>query len=226
MACISTRLSVLPSFTGLRKALPSTSCSSTTVSVSNPGSKGSHGRGRFFLPVVASAKRFPATSASSSSSQARPVNAISSKVPDELVSASTLQTKPVLETDPLKLWNRYLEWLYQDKDLGLELDVSRIGFTEEFLAEMRPKWDHAFRAMADLEAGAIANPDEGRMVGHYWLRKPELAPNPYLQKQIVQTIESVQSFAADVVSGKVMIPQNSPPNHHSLYNALQRTASL
>jgi len=30
--------------------------------------------------------------------------------------------------------------------------------------------------MEALEGGAIANPDEGRMVGHYWLRAPERAP--------------------------------------------------
>ena len=32
--------------------------------------------------------------------------------------------------------------------------------------------------MDALEKGAIANPDEKRMVGHYWLRAPELAPTP------------------------------------------------
>ncbi|OAE34584.1 hypothetical protein AXG93_1487s1300 [Marchantia polymorpha subsp. ruderalis] len=206
MACISSRLSVSPNFSGLRKALPSTSTSSTTVSVSSSGSEGSYAAGRLSLQVVASAKRFPASSTPSSPSQTPPVNAISSKVPEELVSTSALPTKPVLETDPLKLWQRYLEWLYQDKDIGIEIDVSRIGFTDEYLAMMRPKLDQAFRAMADLEGGSIANPDEGRMVGHYWLRKPELAPTAYLQKQIVQTIESVQSFAKDVISGKIKPP--------------------
>ncbi|KAL2610830.1 hypothetical protein R1flu_022522 [Riccia fluitans] len=210
MACIQTRLAVLPSFTGLRKALPCTSsCSSSsaTVSVLSSGFEGSYGVSRFSLPVVASAKRFPASPTPSSSSQASSsVNAISSKAPEELVPASALPIKPVLETDPLKLWNRYLEWLYQDKDLGLQLDVSRVGFTEDFVEEMRPKFDNAFRAMAELERGAIANPDEGRMVGHYWLRNPDLAPNPYLQKQIVQTVENVRSFAADVVSGKIKPP--------------------
>lgn len=35
----------------------------------------------------------------------------------------------------------------------------------------------AMAAMAELERGAIANPSEGRQVGHYWLRAPELAPD-------------------------------------------------
>ncbi|KAF0918446.1 hypothetical protein E2562_024231 [Oryza meyeriana var. granulata] len=37
---------------------------------------------------------------------------------------------------------------------------------------------YAFAAMGELEKGAITNPDEGRMVGHYWLRDPGLAPTP------------------------------------------------
>lgn len=45
----------------------------------------------------------------------------------------------------------------------------------------------AFAAMAELEAGAVANPDEGRRVGHYWLRAPELAPEPELAQSIGET---------------------------------------
>ena len=41
-----------------------------------------------------------------------------------------------------------------------------------------PKPALALADLAALEAGAIANPDEGRMVGHYWLRNPALAPTP------------------------------------------------
>ena len=43
---------------------------------------------------------------------------------------------------------------------------------------LTPEGLAAFEAMAALEAGAIANPDEQRQVGHYWLRAPELAPDP------------------------------------------------
>ena len=32
----------------------------------------------------------------------------------------------------------------------------------------------ALQAMQELESGAIANPDENRMVGHYWLKMPIL----------------------------------------------------
>lgn len=71
---------------------------------------------------------------------------------------------------------------------------------------METPFQHAFREMAKLEAGSIANPNEGRMVGHYWLRKPELAPNPFLRKQIEDALERVSQFARDVLSGKIKPP--------------------
>lgn len=108
-----------------------------------------------------------------------------------------------LEKDPRELWKRYVDWLYQHKELGLYLDVSRIGFADEFVEEMEPKFQQAFKAMEELEKGAIANPDEGRMVGHYWLRKSELAPTSFLKTQIENTLDAICSFADDVVSGKV-----------------------
>lgn len=109
----------------------------------------------------------------------------------------------VVEKDPIKLWERYVEWLYQHKELGIFVDVSRMGFTEEFLQQMEPRMQRAFAAMRDLEKGAIANPDEGRMVGHYWLRDPALAPNSFLRNKIETTLDSILAFSQDVISGKV-----------------------
>lgn len=108
-----------------------------------------------------------------------------------------------LEKDPRELWKRYVDWLYQNKELGLYLDVSRVGFTEEFLTEMEPRIQKAFVDMEELEKGAIANPDEGRMVGHYWLRNPKLAPKAILTQQIESTLERICGFAEEVISGKV-----------------------
>ncbi|PPS11597.1 hypothetical protein GOBAR_AA09021 [Gossypium barbadense] len=114
-----------------------------------------------------------------------------------------------LEKDPKALWRRYVDWLYQHKELGLYLDVSRIGFSDEFVAEMEPRFHAAFQAIEDLEKGAIANPDEGRMVGHYWLRNAKLAPKPFLQVQIEKTLDAICKFADDVISGKIK-PPSSP----------------
>lgn len=102
------------------------------------------------------------------------------------------------------MWARYVEWLYQHKDLGLYLDVSRIGFSDEFVKEMEPRFEKAFKHMEGIEKGAIANPDEGRMVGHYWLRNSSLAPTTFLKNQIDVTLDRVWQFANDVISGKVL----------------------
>ncbi|RVW65611.1 Glucose-6-phosphate isomerase 1, chloroplastic [Vitis vinifera] len=127
---------------------------------------------------------------------------VAREVSADLSKSDPSPKKKGLEKDPGALWRRYVDWLYQHKELGLFLDVSRIGFSEEFVEEMEPRFQAAFRAMQELEKGAIANPDEGRMVGHYWLRSSKLAPNPFLKLQIENTLEAVCKFAEDVVSGK------------------------
>ena len=75
------------------------------------------------------------------------------------------------------LWNRYKSHLCLVPAVGLSLDISRMHFDDAFFARMAPAMEKAFAAMDALEKGAIANPDENRMVGHYWLRAPELAPD-------------------------------------------------
>jgi glucose-6-phosphate isomerase len=57
--------------------------------------------------------------------------------------------------------------------------------------------------MKELESGAIANPDEKRMVGHYWLRNPALAPTAEARAEIEGTIKRIKSFATDVHAGKI-----------------------
>jgi len=61
----------------------------------------------------------------------------------------------------------------------------------------------AFAAMTDLERGAIANPDEKRMVGHYWLRNPVLAPTAAIRTEIEETNAAIKVFTAAVHNGEV-----------------------
>ncbi len=61
----------------------------------------------------------------------------------------------------------------------------------------------AFRSMEALEKGAIANPDEKRMVGHYWLRAPELAPNAEVRHDIEDTNEAIYEFVRKVDAGEL-----------------------
>lgn len=108
--------------------------------------------------------------------------------------------------DAAALWQRYLDWLYYHEELGIFLDVSRMRFDDAFVATMQPKFDQAFEEMAALEAGAIANPDENRMVGHYWLRDWDLAPTAALRQEILTALEQVETFVRDVHSGVIRPP--------------------
>ncbi|MGD1897387.1 MAG: glucose-6-phosphate isomerase [Phormidesmis sp.] len=108
--------------------------------------------------------------------------------------------------DAAALWKRYKDWLYYHEGLGMYVDVSRMRFDDAFVEQLTPKFEKAFKAVDELEAGAIANPDEGRMVGHYWLRDAELAPTEEIKKNIVETLASVKTFANKIRSGSIIPP--------------------
>lgn len=110
-------------------------------------------------------------------------------------------------TDKASLWQRFKDCSYYDHKSGFSLDYSRFNLPDSFIELMTPGFDSAFAEMAALEKGAIANADEKRMVGHYWLRKPQLAPVE-LQKEIVAVVDDIKKFAAQVKSGGVANAKN------------------
>jgi glucose-6-phosphate isomerase len=92
------------------------------------------------------------------------------------------------------LWTRYKDTLCVAPSIDLTLDVSRMAYQEASL----PSMEKAFAAMEALEKGAIANPDEKRMVGHYWLRDPKRAPTPEITKAIEDAIAAVKAFTREI----------------------------
>lgn len=108
--------------------------------------------------------------------------------------------------DAAALWQRYQDWLYYHEGLEFYLDVSRMRFDDALVETMQPKFEKAFQDMDALEKGAIANPDEERMVGHYWLRDAELAPTPELQQEIKDTLEQISAFTQKVHTGAIHPP--------------------
>ena len=104
-------------------------------------------------------------------------------------------------------WERFKQHHHPYPQLGLSLDLSRLPLPDGFIAEKEPAMQNAFKAMADLEAGAIANPDEGRMVGHYWLRNASLAPTAELSAAITETLDAIKSFSAKIHSGEITGPK-------------------
>jgi glucose-6-phosphate isomerase len=112
--------------------------------------------------------------------------------------------------DPTSLWARFSDLLWYDEDLGFWLDVSRMALSQPDLDRLQPGFDQAFRAMAELEAGAIANRDEQRQVGHYWLRAPELAPDDATTAHIRLEVDRLASFGQAVLAGEIRSPGGEP----------------
>jgi len=102
------------------------------------------------------------------------------------------------------LWQRFQRYFLYYRDLDFSLDISRMKFPEDFFDKMQPKIEKAFTAMRELETGAIANPTEKRMVGHYWLRNPALAPTAEVRNEIQDGINRIKKFADDVHTGKIV----------------------
>lgn len=100
-------------------------------------------------------------------------------------------------------WDRFQKYFVRYSNLGFSIDISRMAFEDDLFSKMAGRIESAYKAMTELEAGAIANPDEQRMVGHYWLRNARLAPNDALQHEISETLAATLKFAADIHAGTV-----------------------
>lgn len=111
-------------------------------------------------------------------------------------------------------WNSYSSSLLRYADLGFSLDLSLMDLSEDFYSNMGGKIDKAVKDIAELEEGAIANPDEGRMVGHYWLRNADLAPNDEIKEQITAPLAQLKDFSAKVHAGEITAPNGE------LFNSL------
>ncbi len=101
------------------------------------------------------------------------------------------------------LWDRYKKYLCACPSLDMTIDVSRMNFSDGYLDRMEPEIQKAYRAMDTLEAGAVANPDENRMVGHYWLRSPDRAPSVEIRKSIEDTFRAIKDFVFSVHAAKI-----------------------
>jgi glucose-6-phosphate isomerase len=100
-------------------------------------------------------------------------------------------------------WKTYNENLVRYDDLGFSLDLSLMDVHATYIEGLQGNIAKAFADMVALEGGAIANPDEGRMVGHYWLRNADLAPTPELKAAITEPLKALKEFAGKVHTGAV-----------------------
>ncbi len=112
-------------------------------------------------------------------------------------------------SDQNHLWRRYCNLLCTCESINLSLDISRVDFPEDFFESMAPDIEIAFDEMQKLEDGEIANPDEDRQVGHYWLRDPDLSPG--YANDINNTLQKTHRFTADIHQGNISPPHPDAP---------------
>ena len=109
-------------------------------------------------------------------------------------------------------WSEFSSRLLRYDEPDLWLDLSRSGMPEAYVDRMAGAVERALDEMRRIEAGETVNTDEQRMVGHYWLRSPELAP-PELGIKIQRVLAEIKAFASGVHKGEIMAPGGSKFDH-------------
>ncbi|MFP6873848.1 MAG: glucose-6-phosphate isomerase [Verrucomicrobiales bacterium] len=109
-------------------------------------------------------------------------------------------------------WQEFSKNLLRYSDPDLWLDLSRMAIPAGYANENAAAIKRAIDEMRRIEAGEIINTDEGRMVGHYWLRTPSLAPEG-LGPAIKRKIAEIKAFASGVHKGEILAPENKTFRH-------------
>jgi len=105
-------------------------------------------------------------------------------------------------------WERFCKLLWFNDDLGMWIDISRMKINSNDIEDISPLFNKAINSMNELEKGSIANKQENRLVGHYWLRNPGLAPNENISLNIKNEISSIRDFGNNILSGKISTDKN------------------
>ena len=107
-------------------------------------------------------------------------------------------------------WERYKKYLNFNPEIGLMVDISRMMFPNDYFDRMESQMQKAYQNMEAIESGVMANPDEKRMVGHYWLRAPELAPRKEITREIQKNLQAIKDFSKKVHAGKIKSQKGKP----------------
>jgi glucose-6-phosphate isomerase len=103
-------------------------------------------------------------------------------------------------------WQSYNQSLVRYPQFGFSLDLSLMDIEPSQVAALQPRIAKAFTDMVAVEAGEIMNPDEGRMVGHYWLRNASLAPTEEIRRSITEPLDDLKRFAKKIHTGAITSP--------------------
>lgn len=99
---------------------------------------------------------------------------------------------------------KFDEFGFYDVETGLWLDFAALNMPDDFFQSKKDEIEKSLALMAELEAGDIANPDENRMVGHYWLRNAALAPNEEMRDEIEDNLKDIYSFVQKIHNEEIL----------------------
>lgn len=83
---------------------------------------------------------------------------------------------------------------------GLEVDLRRLQLPGNLDSLYGPLFDRAIEQMVRVESGEPVNIDENRVVGHFWLRNPDIAPPGY-GDQIREAWKNIEAFVNQYFAG-------------------------
>ena len=104
-------------------------------------------------------------------------------------------------------WPEFSSNLLRYSDPDLWLDYSRMGIPKDYPEANAAAIKRAIEEMRNIESGEIVNTDENRMVGHYWLRNPSLAPKA-LEPVIIRNVAEIKAFASGIHKGEILTPRD------------------
>lgn len=108
---------------------------------------------------------------------------------------------------------KFDEFGFYDVETGLWLDFAALNMPEGFFESKKAEIAKSLALMAELEAGSIANPDENRMVGHYWLRNAALAPNEEISDEIEKNLQDINDFVERIHGNDILSSTGKPYKH-------------
>ena len=110
--------------------------------------------------------------------------------------------------DNLNEWERFSNCLWFNDELNIWLDISKVNFNQNQFTDIKNKFKKVFKALDELENGAISNVNENRQVGHYWLRNSAISPNQKVRDNIDKEILNIKDFGQSILNGDLLNKDN------------------
>ena len=132
------------------------------------------------------------------------ISILKSNLVDIIIKQLKRSSSKDLNKHSLNDWKKFSSYLWFSEKLNIWLDISKINFIEDDFKDINKKFVNVFKAIDKLENGAIANVDEKRQVGHYWLRNSSIAPNDTIKNKIDNEINRIKEFGREILEGRIL----------------------